>query len=417
MSCLYDALPQDDSFRLLRVEKGANESEVHCTMSNFSLSGHPPYICLSYTWDNGGDLNKEGEETRTPVLIFRNNTRLDLMRNLHNALIMISRTWSEQQYFWIDYICINQADLKERNTQVNMMGKIFQEADEVLVWLGRETGGEVDPVDLISQLSTLVETRREEFDYGTIVRNYDGYVDSEFLQHFELSHWTMQDWEALVIFLRKKWFTRTWILQEVALARKIMIFYGNRNLRWDQLVATSKFLDLTGLDSGLTNIKINSKNYQQSSAWNGRVGYKIRVIDAMRGWSKGESNQGSVKISKIISGTPSTYSSTASFLNYILLQTLGYDATDPRDKIFGLLGVVQEVIRVKGLETLPIAADYNKPVDKVYRETAELVLKGDKFFGNVDVHLATKRIQGQGSTIVGPGFLGPWDTIGELDGG
>jgi hypothetical protein len=48
---------------------------------------------------------------------------------------------------WIDAICIDQRkekhSTKERNSQVQMMGEIFNEARRVLVWLG--TGDESTP--------------------------------------------------------------------------------------------------------------------------------------------------------------------------------------------------------------------------------------------------------------------------------
>jgi hypothetical protein len=43
---------------------------------------------------------------------------------------------------WIDAICIDQSDLQEKNQQVHMMGRIYQEASCTDIWLG-------DPKDAI----------------------------------------------------------------------------------------------------------------------------------------------------------------------------------------------------------------------------------------------------------------------------
>ena len=40
---------------------------------------------------------------------------------------------------WVDAICINQADAREREAQVQLMGQIFQFATSVYIWLGPGT--------------------------------------------------------------------------------------------------------------------------------------------------------------------------------------------------------------------------------------------------------------------------------------
>ena len=38
--------------------------------------------------------------------------------------------------FWVDAICINQADIAERSNEVARIGDIFSKARQVTVWLG-----------------------------------------------------------------------------------------------------------------------------------------------------------------------------------------------------------------------------------------------------------------------------------------
>jgi len=38
---------------------------------------------------------------------------------------------------WADAICIDQQNIEERGTQVQLMGMIYWKADRVLVWLGQ----------------------------------------------------------------------------------------------------------------------------------------------------------------------------------------------------------------------------------------------------------------------------------------
>lgn len=44
-----------------------------------------------------------------------------------------------ESFFWIDYLCINQADALERSHQVALMGSLYEHASMTAVWLGEST--------------------------------------------------------------------------------------------------------------------------------------------------------------------------------------------------------------------------------------------------------------------------------------
>lgn len=48
----------------------------------------------------------------------------------------VRRPGTKQNFVWIDAVCINQGDILERNSQVNMMGRIFRDAQSIVAWLG-----------------------------------------------------------------------------------------------------------------------------------------------------------------------------------------------------------------------------------------------------------------------------------------
>jgi hypothetical protein len=58
--------------------------------------------------------------------------------NLHAALSRL-RDHSFERIIWVDAICIDQENLKERIQQVQLMAKIYSNALRVIVWLGEET--------------------------------------------------------------------------------------------------------------------------------------------------------------------------------------------------------------------------------------------------------------------------------------
>jgi hypothetical protein len=131
----YSPLSSDfDSIRLLRLMPHRDKAaDIQCELFDYSL--HEPhgthlYEALSYVW---GDLNEN-------LPIFVNGNRFNVTTNLHAALLQL-RNHSIERILWIDAICINQADDKEKENQIQFMAEIYGQADRVLVWLGEAADG------------------------------------------------------------------------------------------------------------------------------------------------------------------------------------------------------------------------------------------------------------------------------------
>ncbi|RWA03322.1 hypothetical protein EKO27_g11783 [Xylaria grammica] len=85
----------------------------------------PRYPALSYAW---------GCAERNRVIIV-NNLKLRIPKNLYEALFALRPSLSPF-LLWVDYICINQEDEAEKAWQVGMMRDIYARADRVLAWMG-----------------------------------------------------------------------------------------------------------------------------------------------------------------------------------------------------------------------------------------------------------------------------------------
>ncbi|KAF1817380.1 heterokaryon incompatibility, partial [Eremomyces bilateralis CBS 781.70] len=83
------------------------------------------YEAISYVWG--------AAEHSTKVIV--NNERVKVRQNLHLALQSL-RYQDSARTVWVDAICINQNNNKERSHQVDLMRNIYQGADQVVVWLG-----------------------------------------------------------------------------------------------------------------------------------------------------------------------------------------------------------------------------------------------------------------------------------------
>lgn len=101
---------------------------------NSSGSDAQHYNSLSYVW---GDPFPS-------VDIVLNGSRMAVTKNLESALrhLRDSSTPEVQRLpVWVDAICINQDDLKERNEQVRIMRHVYRKAHRVISYLG---DGDVD---------------------------------------------------------------------------------------------------------------------------------------------------------------------------------------------------------------------------------------------------------------------------------
>jgi Heterokaryon incompatibility protein (HET) len=123
----YSTLKDTDEIRLLHLHPRNSGEAICCTLNHVSLSSRPDYEALSYAW---------GPKTiQTEHSIIIDNKNFCVRDNLWVALQHL-RLETEVRVLWIDAICINQKETRERNHQVSQMGNIFNNARRVVVWLG-----------------------------------------------------------------------------------------------------------------------------------------------------------------------------------------------------------------------------------------------------------------------------------------
>jgi hypothetical protein len=60
-------------------------------------------------------------------------------------------------YLWIDAICINQTNNKEKSFQVGLMAEIYQQANHVFAWLGPATKSSNSAIRCINTIGAMAE--------------------------------------------------------------------------------------------------------------------------------------------------------------------------------------------------------------------------------------------------------------------
>jgi hypothetical protein len=74
-------------------------------------------------------------------------------RNLFQALRVIDKT----KPLWVDAICINQADISERNAQIRLMSNIYRSALCVLAYVGAESETDALAFDALTMFYDLID--------------------------------------------------------------------------------------------------------------------------------------------------------------------------------------------------------------------------------------------------------------------
>ncbi|KAI3395435.1 hypothetical protein diail_1298 [Diaporthe ilicicola] len=224
---LYPSLDTSQpSIRLIRLIAG--HGPIQCQMfdsflpsasSNAHLTMTIPYEALSYTW--GGT-----EKTET---IFVNGTPLGVTNNLYLALSYLRREETDR-ILWVDAICIDQGNAKERTHQVRQMARIYESADAVILWLGQATYATNVALDSLRQLeeeSKKVACRRWRRTDARwrmlwsktqrkLARRYPDLVSRQR--------------EGIRDLLDRPWFERVWVIQEVANSRRALVCCGNKSV-------------------------------------------------------------------------------------------------------------------------------------------------------------------------------------------
>jgi Heterokaryon incompatibility protein (HET) len=199
----YQPLQEPMDFRLLELLPGERDKTLKCSLTHSSLTSHPYYHAVSYTWGTS-DLLQEIELCGVVCSI---------RANLFDFLQQLRLTYAAVT-LWVDALCINQNDILEKNIQVPLMGLIYSYAKSVLVWLGPQADGSEEYFDFCNPIPLESQSL-----HSSVPKNVD-------------SNATNPISAAIASLQRRAYWTRTWIIQEIVLASDIHIFCGDRFSHW-----------------------------------------------------------------------------------------------------------------------------------------------------------------------------------------
>jgi hypothetical protein len=262
---LYQALDTSHhEIRLIRLLPGFFSEDINIQIFHepLSKSQRPKYEALSYVWGSSDNtrsitvraatspLDKNGkpwsrivrrlgfsssksESHKTKTAEYALRPRLEDLGQLHvtlNLLIALKHLRRDHvpRILWVDAICINQEDLRERSSEVGQMGWIYSKADSVIAWLGPSSDNSA------LALTTLRSLGQDIFDdskrYSSAVA--EGSKTHKLQENPEAIEAKEPEWRAVQDLLCRKWFTRLWVFQEIALSQRAVVVVGFSELSW-----------------------------------------------------------------------------------------------------------------------------------------------------------------------------------------
>ena len=386
MDTLYDGLYLSTSrndIRLLVIRPSSSQlPELCCTLVVKSLNDNPYYRAHSYRW---------GNPVKTE-LIRVNDRRVMIPMNLMRVLNSIQRNADAQpleteQFHWLDYLCIDQNNVHEKNAQVPRMGIIYSSAISVIAHVGpaaddsdlametiHEAGAKIcmfalttmpalddDPsfshsfeacarntkllVDLYQDLSVRMREARTKHIIMDCLENLIPHPSRGKVLAAQIAWASLGPsdarYRAVQAFLKREFWRRIWIFQELHLGKDVFIVCGNAISKLEYLLAVIFVMygtnQLEGLPMGLRGEQFRVELYRKADMLITAIAGLIRPLPLM-----------------------------------MLFEELRLvEAALKQDHVYGLLGAASDA------KELGIVVDYNKTLEQICTDMAKPLIFRD----------------------------------------
>jgi len=313
---IYAPLKKPKSeIRLFELFPG--RGQVRGWLNHFELEAvRGTYDALSYCW---------GEQKQVVTIII-NDCTWSTGKNLYAALKSIRKRHGRVM-LWIDALCINQRDNQEKNVQVSMMKEVYSNGRKTYVWLG------LDNIWTSLAFQEMEMRARWIREQGSTVADKVGW------RQWQKRHMALGDNNINLIarimgrldylsranrsILYRPWFSRCWVIQEIATSKSITVICGKYQLDWNDLETVQEFRP--GIDELYTLVSIRQR----------------------------------------------VHNANMTRLESLLWSTNTFQSTDARDRIFSLYGLINHESEMSSAGIIGNAhdtmhVDYNASIRDVY---------------------------------------------------
>jgi hypothetical protein len=216
---------------LLPLEEDYSSSPLRCTLQHILLDENPEYTALSYVW---------GSPTITKA-VYVDGHEVQVTVNLANALYQLRQDGI--RYVWADALCINQHDNVEKSDHVRMMKMIYEKADLVIAWLGPEENASSEALEMMEKMATLADGLAIRTPYDPDPRELNAkqlrQLEDRVLKSVDSSIGLDRSaLESTSTLLGRSYWTRAWVIQEVCVAKSVMVQCGGTSISCTSLCAS-----------------------------------------------------------------------------------------------------------------------------------------------------------------------------------
>ncbi|KAI0893985.1 heterokaryon incompatibility protein-domain-containing protein [Annulohypoxylon nitens] len=286
-----------------------------------------PYEALSYTW--GAPVFS------LPVQI--NGIEFFITENLDSALRHL-RLSDSKRYLWVDALCINQFDTKEKSVQVGRMFSIYKKAGRVVAW---NSGWSAEKSAVLSTVLANISNSQKHSE--------------DCLARFKKLY------QFLVKACEPPLFKRTWVRQEAFAARVMVMQFSGLQISWKDYERIRDFIasirQHAEAKSRSAIVDFTDAVYLKSpfNAIMTLVHEDYQKDRRMRG----ENDQA------LVNGP-------VSLLDALIFSS-SFGVTDPRDLVYGILGFTTVPISQTGIGTSEptLEVDYGRSVSEVYQDVVK----------------------------------------------
>ncbi|MCJ1277397.1 hypothetical protein MMC21_005209 [Puttea exsequens] len=310
-------------------------------------SGQGTYRAISYCW---------GDHTPTNRVLCSDGNSLLVTESATEILRFIVPR-NPMDFFWIDQLCVNQADLVEKSAQVMAMGQIYSFTRQVIAWMGRGNRSSESAIAFVEMLFGEMEDMESKGLQPTLaplmslparVHNAPAQMQASY------------KWSALSHLLRNPWFERIWVMQEVIMAcaqtsrtscvgSHILLSFEKCTVDFNVLAGVLRMLENDYLHSNLVYDRQNKDGLDE-------LGIYPPGFDAIKTFSTFRELRSR--------GTPV-------LLNSALSHAWHFKASDDRDKVYAVMAFADEVADAS------LRPDYTSTAEDVYTVWTKALLERD----------------------------------------
>ena len=361
----YARLTDPNGLRLLRLRPGAQHNDLHGELfisyldddSTINAERRTPYEAVSWFWGRGAKdrLLRVDQDGRVYML--------PISENLEGVLRAL-REVDKDRILWVDALCIHQTNLVERNEQVPKMNLIYSQASCVLIWVGDREAPTDDSIGSDKVLD---------------------FISSRVLQIWKFDQLcddlrAAKEWYGFINLMKRPWFSRRWVVQEIALARQARLHCGRKSIRWQDFAdAVSLFVEVESATHRLSEVMRRDQQFDNIPEFFGHVpalGAALLV----------EATSNLFRISRRGRKYPLLS------LEYLVSKYSVFEASQARDTVYAMLSVAKDTapramdpadpnlgpltarqilmrwLREHSRARESYTVDYRQPIIEVYRE-------------------------------------------------